>query len=77
MQRAGLKAVEQMKICALWGNVAGLLEHVDWSIRAKAARVLAALGEKRALPILKNLPPDKEPWVQESRTQCIESLENR
>lgn len=77
MQRAGLKAVDQMKIRALWGNVAGLLEHADWSIRARAARVLTDLGEKGALPILKNLPPDKEPWVQESRAQCIESLENR
>lgn len=76
LQKAGLKAAGLMKMQSLWGNVAGLLEHADWSVRAKAARVLADFGNKRAIPLLKNLPADREPWVQESRIQSIEKLES-
>jgi HEAT repeat protein len=76
LQKAGLKAAGLMKMQSLWGNVAGLLEHGDWSVRAKAARVLADLGDQRALPLLKSLPVDSEPWVMESRSQSIEKLES-
>lgn len=73
-RKAGLNAVEAMKLHRLWGAVAGLLIDSHWSIRGKAAKVLGLLGVAEAGSYLEEMPSDEDVWVEEMRLQSLEML---
>lgn len=72
--KAGLATAEALGSKSLWGNVALCLNHSDWSIRGKAVNLLERIAEPKALPLLEEMLPDEEPWVEESRSRCIQAL---
>jgi len=75
--KAGLSTVAALESQALWGNVANCLNHPNWAIRGKAVNILAQLNATKALPLLEDMPPDEDSWVEESRVICIELLRNK
>lgn len=72
--RAALQAAEKLEMKALWGNVIGYLKHPSWRLRGRAVLLLGSWGEREALPYLKEIGEDVDPWVEEERQKAINKI---
>jgi HEAT repeat protein len=68
---AALKSAGQLELKTLWGNIAGYLNHPSWRLRGRAAALLAQWDEKAALPYLREMRKDPDPWVEEERRKAL------
>ncbi|MEL7624551.1 MAG: HEAT repeat domain-containing protein [Clostridiales bacterium] len=75
--RAALKAAEKLEMKDLWGNVAGYLKHPSWRLRGRAVLLLGSWGEGEALPYLREMGEDPDPWVEEERQKAISKINER
>lgn len=58
-------------------DLLALLAHSDPAVRADAARLLAGLGDRRALRSLRSLLRDRAPQVREAAEEAIEQVSRR
>ena len=72
--RAALIAADKMETKSLWRNVAGCLKNSSWQLRSRAIQLLSQWEEKRALPYLRDMEADADPWVEEERQKAITLL---